>query len=273
MAVAARINIWQAGDGFKEIHMKNIAIITGASSGMGEQCAYILSDLFSGLDELWLIARREDRLKLVSDGCSVKARVMPLDLTNNSSYEYIENELKSSNATVRFLVNASGFGKIGNIGSIDKGQEEDMIKLNCISLTKLTNIVLPYMKKKSCIINFASAASFMPQPGLGIYSATKAYVLYYTLALREELKAKGIRVCCVCPGPVKTEFFDVAEEYKKSAFYKKLFMAKPERVVSKAVRDAYTDRAVSIYGIQMKVAYILTKIIPWNILMRFFKVN
>ncbi len=253
--------------------MKNIAIITGASSGMGEQCAYMLSDLFTNLDELWLIARRAERLKIVSDKCALKARVMPLDLTDNSSYEYIENELKNPNAVVRFLINASGFGKIGNIGSIHAQQEADMIDLNCTALTKLTNITLPYMKKRSCIINFASAASFVPQPGFGIYSATKAYVLYYTLALREELKDNGIRVCCICPGPVKTEFFNIAEEYKKSAFYKKLFMARPEKVASKAIRDACNNKAISIYGIQMKIAYILTKIIPWNILIKFFRVN
>ncbi|WP_347474965.1 SDR family NAD(P)-dependent oxidoreductase [Clostridium sp. AF50-3] len=188
-----------------------IAIITGASSGMGREAARQLADRFSGLQEVWLIARRMDRMQELERTLPIPARCFSIDLTDASQRETLENELAARKPNVKLLVNASGFGKIGTVGNLPLDDETGMIELNCEALCAVTHMVLPYMSENSRILQFASAASFLPQPGFAIYAATKAFVLSYSRALREELRPRRIGVTAVCPGPVKTEFFDIAE--------------------------------------------------------------
>lgn len=163
---------------------------------------------------------------------------------------------------MKILVNAAGFGKIGPIGEADLEEECGMIRLNCQALCAVTHLVLPYMSPNSRIIQYASAAAFMPQPGFAVYAATKSFVLSYSRALGEELKKREICVTAVCPGPVKTEFFDIAETNAVIPFYKKLVMANPRKVVQKAIRDSMAGKKVSVYGVVMKAFWLLAKIVP-----------
>ena len=137
-----------------------------------------------------------------------------------------------------------------------------MIRLNCEALTRVTYLVLPYVSRGSFIYQMASSAGFAPQPDFTVYAATKAYAKSFSIALRQELSGQEVKVIAVCPGPVKTEFFDRAYEQEEMKFYKKLAMADPKRVVSKAIRDARKNKAVSVYGFTMKTTRIICKILP-----------
>lgn len=239
-----------------------IAVITGASSGMGREAVFQIADRFNGIDEIWLVARRKDRLEELEGRVPVTLRSFGIDVTREEELEELAAELAERNPDVKFLINAAGFGKIGNVGEVDPGTETGMVRLNCEALCAVTHLVLPYMSKNSRIIQFASAASFLPQPKFAIYAATKAFVLSYSRALGSELKNRGIYVTAVCPGPVKTEFFDIAETTGQIPFYKRLVMADPKKVVRLALRDSVVGKPVSVYGALMKAFHVLCKVCP-----------
>lgn len=247
-----------------------IAVITGASSGMGREAMLQIADRFGGLEEIWAIARREERLEEMRRQLPVPLRVLPLDLADPASWKVLEQELKASRPQVRLLVNAAGYGKIGRSCEISLAGETGMIRLNCEALCAVTHMVLPYMSPHSRILQFASAAAFLPQPGFAVYAATKSFVLSYSRALNAELKARNIVVTAVCPGPVDTEFFETAESEASMAAYKKLVMASPKRVVRTALRDSMMGKTVSVYGPVMKLFYLFSKILPHSILLKFF---
>ncbi len=245
-----------------------IAIVTGASSGMGRETAIQLADQFGGMSEIWLIARRAERLDELEKILPVPARKFTIDLTDKSDLKKLQNALEELKPEVKFLVNASGYGKIGRVGTISLEEETGMPALNCEALCAVTHMVLPYMCRKSRIIQYASAAAFVPQPGFAVYSATKAFVLSYSRALNEELKSRQIKVTAVCPGPVKTEFFTIAETSGKIPFYKRFTMADPVKVVRLAIRDSILGKPVSVYGPVMKAFRILTKVVPHEIIFK-----
>ena len=276
--------------------MRNIALVTGASSGMGKEFVREISKKYKGLDEIWVVARRRERLRelkkeiysknnrleeidsqlakfsidtaksLLSNNSKeiigTRVRILPLDLMKEESFERLKMVLAKEQPVVRILVNASGYGISG---SFEHQTEEDaagMIHLNCEALTRITYLVLPYLRRGSFIYQMASSAGFAPQPNFTVYAATKAYVKSFSIALRQELSYQGIRVIAVCPGPVKTEFFDRAYEQEEMKFYKKFVMADPKKVVKKAIRDARKNKAVSVYGMTMKVTRVICKLLP-----------
>lgn len=245
-----------------------IAIVTGASSGMGRECAIQLADQFGGLSEIWLIARREERLKELEKQLPVPSRSLALDLTKKEDLKKLSGLLKQEQPQVKFLINASGYGKIGSVGSVSLEEETGMVALNCEALCAVTHLVLPYLCEKARILQFASSAAFLPQPGFAVYAATKAFVLSYSRALNEELKPRGIKVTAVCPGPVKTEFFTIAETTGKIPLYKRLTMANPARVVRLAIRDSILGKPVSVYGPLMKAFRLLTGVMPHGCLLK-----
>lgn len=244
----------------------NIAIVTGASSGIGQEFAFQIQERYCGLDEIWVIARRKERLKELEESLDIPVRIFALDLSKLESIEAIYQSLKEIKPKVCVLVNASGFGLIANVGYFSYEREAEMIDVNIRSLTALTNICLPYLSDKAKIYMIASVASFMPQPGFAVYSATKSYVLSYARALREELFSKGITVIAVCPGPVHTEFFDIAEEFYSISTYKKLFFSKSSQIVKRAMYDAQKRKSVSTYGYSMKGYRVLAKLLPHSLL-------
>lgn len=246
----------------------NIALVTGASSGMGRELLFQIADRFSGIGEIWAIARREERLLEVSRQLPVPLRIFSLDLCERESLETLKEALQLHRPEIRILVNAAGYGKIGCVGNLSLEDETGMVALNCEALCAVTHLALPYMPKRSRILQFASSAAFLPQPEFAIYAATKAFVLSYSQALHAELAGREIAVTAVCPGPVKTEFFDIAETTGQVPLYKRLAMANPKKVVRLALRDSMMGRRISIYGPLMKGFYVLCRLVPHSWLLQ-----
>lgn len=244
-----------------------IAVITGASSGMGSEFARQLEKKCLGLDEIWLIARRKDRLEELAEELTIPVKVIPMDLSKSSGYTELANLLESEKPQVRVAVNCAGYGKTGPFTEIGLDDTLGMVDLNCRALTRMTYMLLPYMPKHSYLIQIASVAGILPQPNFAVYAASKAYVLSLSRALREELRSKGISVTAVCPGPVSTDFFAIAEETGSVFALKKYFMAKKEKVVSRALKDTFSGKDVSVYGFSMKALRILVKIVPQKIVL------
>lgn len=247
-----------------------IAVVTGASSGMGMEMVIQLWEHFKGFDEMWIIARRKERLDTLDRQVGVKLRKFQMDLTKEDDRGQLERAFKEIKPQIKFLVNAAGFGKIGAVSSLSLRDETDMVSLNCGALCAVTRMALPYMTCNSRIIQFASSAAFLPQPGFAVYAASKSFVLSYSRALGQELKARNIYVTAVCPGPVKTEFFDIAETTGVIPLYKRIVMANPRKVVSKALRDSVAGRDISVYGLTMKAFMAMCKLLPHRLILRIY---
>ena len=215
---------------------------------MGWECAIRLWEQFPGLDEIWAVGRRKERLVKLEEKVNIPVRKFVLDLSQEKEREILKAELERLKPQVKFLVNAAGFG-------------------NCTALTAVTTMVLPFMSQNSRILQFASSAAFLPQPGFAVYAASKAYVLSYSRALNRELKGRKIFVTAICPGPVRTEFFDIAQTTGEIPLYKKLVMAAPGKVVAKAIRDSIAGREISVYGLFMNAFWILAKVFPHSLIL------
>jgi len=248
-----------------------VAIVSGASSGMGREFVRQIATNYLKLDEIWVISRRKERLLALESEIKTKLRIFDYDLTQKDNLMALYEELETLNPDVKILVNAAGYGKYSDFTDGDYEEQIGMVDINCRALTALTYMVLPHMSKRSRIINFASAAAFLPQPSFAVYAATKSYVLSFSRALNKELEERGILVIAVCPGPVKTEFFDVANDKKDIPFYKKFAMAKCDKVVAKALKDSALGNEVSVYGIKMKAFRLISKIVPHRLLLKMFK--
>ena len=254
---------------------RTVVIITGASSGMGREFALQLDARLRKTDEIWLIARRRERLEELSKKMRNKTRILTMDITKEAQVERLADTLLDKDVVVKMLVNCAGFGIIGDFPHMTIDEQLSMVRTNCDALTHVTHTCLPFMRKNSRIINLASSAAFMPQPGFAVYAATKSYVHSFSLALAQELKSKNIYVTSVCPGPVDTEFFDIAESDGNGTLaIKKIFMAKAPNVVKKALFDACHKKTKSVYSLPMQAFDVLCKLIPHNILLtivRFIK--
>lgn len=246
-----------------------IAVVTGASSGLGREFARQISARYSKFDEIWLIARRKEPMEALAEELKITARIISLDLSEPEELEALGSLLSQQNPEVKLLVNCAGFGKTGKVEETKYSDQTGMIDVNCRALTAVTALCLPYITGNSRIINVASAAAFLPQPNFAVYAATKAYVLSYSRALRQELKSRRISVTSVCPGPVDTEFFQVAGSDLK--LFKRLAMAKPEQVVEKAIKDAALGNELSIYGRLMRLSYFASRFLPQRLIMKLFK--
>ncbi len=189
----------------------NLAIITGASSGLGACYAEFLDH--EGLDELWLIARRKSRLELVASKLKTRTRILSLDLTQEDSFQEIQEALMHvQEPEVRWLINCAGMGCLGKTTDIDMEMTETMISLNCTAPVHITQMLLPFMSAGSHIMNICSCAAFQPIPYLNIYAATKSFLLSYSRALSMEIKEQGISVTAVCPYWIKdTAFIPLAK--------------------------------------------------------------
>ena len=245
----------------------NIAIVTGASSGMGREFVRQLSDYIRP-DEIWAIARREDALEKLKSECSIPVRPIALDLCREESFRELEQLLSAEKPHVELLVNAAGFGKFGFCGDIPVEEECRMIDLNCKALVAMTELTLPYMKRGAKIVNLDSLSAFQPVPYINVYGSTKAFVLSYSRALNRELKPRGIRVMSVNPGWVRTEFFDHALQTSNDAvtYYNKFYEAKD--VMATALKDLYrTKKDVSIHGFPVRMQVRLVKLLPHRLVM------
>ena len=251
---------------------RNIIIITGASSGMGKEFVKQCDLHFPNVDEFWLIARNKNKLDTIASECRHKCRVLSFDLCNKQTREELEIIMQTEQPQITMLVNSAGYGILGefcksNDESITdihslRDEQTGMVDLNCAALTYMTHLCIPYMKRGGRIIQLASSAAFLPQPKFAVYAATKSYVLSFCRALNEELRKQQIYVTAVCPGPVDTEFFERAEKGADRLFIKQFVMAKPDKVVKKALLDSRNKKEISIYSLPMQAFYIMSKILP-----------
>ncbi len=249
----------------------SIAILTGASAGLGQSFFKSLIARYPDLDGIWLIARRRDRLEQMAADSPVPVTVLPLDLVDPASYDALGEKLKAENAQVKILINNAGLGELDNVADSTWPVQSRMVDLNCRALTAVTTVVLPFMEKGSFIINVCSNASFCPNTRMTVYSSTKAYVMSFTKGLREELKPAGINVLAVCPGPMKTEFLAVASIGDRSKMFQTLPYSDPDKVADGAVKKAARGRCVYTHLFLFKFYRVLAKLVPHNILMKFCK--
>ncbi len=249
-----------------------IAIITGASAGLGEEFARQTMAEFPEIGCFWLIARREDRLRSLAETLEGKQTViLPLDLSRESAIDALAERLGKEKPEVALLINNAGCGYLGNVGETERGLQRRMTELNITALTAVTEVTLPYMTAGSRIVNVSSIASFCPNPRMTVYSSTKAYVSSFTRGLSEELKGRGISVTAVCPGPMKTEFLDVGGITGNSRTFQLLPHCDPKRVVAGTLRAAKAGRVFYTPTAFYKFYRVLAKLLPQCLMVKFTK--
>ncbi len=242
-----------------------IAVITGASSGMGRDFVSMM-DKIEDCEEIWVIARRIDRLTEIQSESGKRILPIQLDLSDSVSFELYKKMLTEASAEVVALVNAAGFGKFGNFEDIPLKEQLDMIDLNCKALVSMTYITLEFMGEGSRVYQLGSLSAFQPVPYITTYGATKAFVLSFSRALNKELEKRKIKMIAVCPGWVKTEFFDRAVRDDTIKYYNKFFTSKD--VVRRAIYDMYRGKDVSVCGASIRGQVLLTKLIPHKLVMK-----
>ena len=250
---------------------KKIAIVTGASSGLGREFVKQISKSLA-LDEIWVIARRKDRLEEARGISKVALRPIALDLTEKSSIEAVRHALEEEKPEVRFLVNAAGVGKFAMTKDISVQENDQMIDLNCRAAVDMTLTALPYMSRGSELINICSAAGFAPLPGMNTYAATKAFLLNWTKALHHELLLTGIRVTALCPYYIKdTEFIPAAKETdyapvsqgEGSSTIKNFYFAGHAKyIVREALRASRLNMWVCSPGMMAKAERLFSWVLP-----------
>lgn len=247
--------------------MKRIAVITGASSGMGRRFAETV-DTFGRFDEIWVIARHEAALEGLRERVPFPVRPLALDLTDRSSFAAYAKALTEEPVEVGLLVNASGFGKFRAVVDTPLEVSLNMVDLNCQAVMALCQLTIPYMPEGGQIINIASVAAFQPIPYIDVYGASKAFVLSFSRALNRELRGRGIRVMALCPFWTRTAFFDRATVNGGESVVKKyVAMYEPEQLVQRAWRDAKRGKDVSQFGFVARFQTGLTKLLPHSLVM------
>lgn len=246
----------------------NIAVITGASSGMGREFARQLCQR-QRYDEVWLISRRANRLDELAAALPCPARILPLDLTDSASFDRLGALLASERPRIMTLVNCSGYGIFDSVANTAAEDISGMIRLNCEALALITKLCLPHMPRGSHIFQLDSLSAFQPVPYIGVYAATKAFVLSFSRALAAELRPEGVRVLAVCPGWVATEFFDRARPGGRRSpitYFNKIY--DPAVVVRRSIRAMYSSgRDVFIYGPRVRVQTFFVKLLPHRLVM------
>ena len=241
-----------------------VAVVTGASAGIGREFVYAI-DKQENLDEIWVIARRADRLEELKDKCRTPVRPIVLDLSELRALDDYKAILESERPEIAILVNAAGFGVFGPFAEKDLQKQLSSATVNSLALTGMCHISLPYMKKGDCIINMGSNSSWQPVPYQAVYGASKSYVLNFSRALCRELKPKGIHVLCVCPGWIKTEFQQVAHHDEYIRYVDRWYG--PGAVVAQAMSDLKKKKMVSILGHLVRRQVRLVKFLPVKFVM------
>ncbi|MBQ8294958.1 MAG: SDR family NAD(P)-dependent oxidoreductase [Clostridia bacterium] len=251
--------------------MKNIAIVTGASSGIGKEFFLSLNNKKAELDEIWVVARSEDKLQALQAQTEIPIRVFPLDLSTMEATQRLEETFETEKPSIRYLICASGFGRFSAIADDDNAVLQNMVDLNCRSIVGVTRAAYPYMAKGGLVMLVASVAAFQPIPYIATYAASKAFVLSYGRALNKELqKTNGARCLCVCPFWTKTAFFDRAiSPDEKTVVKKYVAMYTPDQIVKRAWKDAKKKRRdISICGVKAKGQTLLVKLLPHKLVMK-----
>lgn len=223
-----------------------IAIVTGASSGIGEEFCRALDS--RGLDCIWLVARRSDRLQEVSKGLRTPCRIVTADLSNIEGIRTVTDAIASEIPEIGVLVNCAGFGRFGRTWEITSEDTVSMISVNVTALVEITRACIPFMRSGSEIVEVCSASAYLPLPELNVYSATKAFVRSFCDALREELRGTGIRVLEVSPGWVGTDFIDISVSGRSVPGKVFKHTVTKEEVVARAMSDLAKGKRRSVCG-------------------------
>src|SRR5213080_1359966 len=247
------------------------ALITGASAGIGREFA---RQLAGRARSMILIARREEQLvelnhELQQQHENLRVHIRKADLSNLAQLKELMESLDREQIEIDLLVNNAGLGDAGLFATSDPTRNEQMLLVNVVALTSLTRHLLPHMvaKRHGGILNVSSSAGFLPIPGDGVYAATKAYVTSFSEALRAELRETGVSVCALCPGPVHTEFQEVARRPGEQPEGGPGFVHVPvERVVRDALAALEADRPLVIPGFAMKLGMFLVRLTPMSVL-------
>lgn len=246
--------------------MGHIAMVTGASSGVGREFVRQLATGAGGpLDEIWAIARNQQALEELSRTFDV-VRPIPLDLTRAESFTQLESILEGEGHKVQWLVNCAGLGRFGSFGEVGLSWNARMIQVNCLALVQMCSIALAHMAPGSRIVNLASIAGPVPQPELTVYSATKAFVLELSRMLDHELSPIGIHVTAVCPKFMRTGFLDAPGDHATANRMTVIGFEDVHRVVSCAIARALLGRQLCITSPDMRASYLLAKILPRRVL-------
>ena len=250
---------------------KNYALITGASSGIGEAFAHILA---SKQKPLILVGRNEQKLKTLSaelrQNHNIDVRFLLIDLARSKDMPQLPGKLKRMGIKIDVLINCAGFGKHGLETQISYEDALNMINLNCRATLSLTKLFLPEMKKdnKGAIINIAALAGLFPVPFMATYSATKAFVINYSQALAEELKTTGVRVLCACPGPTATNFYKTAG-INPSQYKELKELNDPHQIAESILQALHDKKTFVIVGAKSTWSKFLPKLIPHKLLLKY----
>lgn len=250
-----------------------VAIITGATAGLGREYISVLAEK-TNVEEIWLVARRKERMDELAGEFSDKKKIVPiaLDLTADNAVSELRKILEEKKPDVTYLVNNAGCGKLGELYGADPDSQTVMVDLNCRAMTALTCLVLPYMNKGAGVINVCSIASFAPNPNMTVYCSTKAYVMSFSRSLRFELKKRKINVLAVCPGPMRTEFLSIAGiEKGSSKTFDTLPYCDPKKVAIGSVKKSDKRKAVYTPRLFFKFYRVLAKLLPHSIVMHMSK--
>jgi short-subunit dehydrogenase len=247
------------------------ALITGASAGIGREFARQLADRARSLV---LIARREQRLNQLRDllrnhNAQLNVHVRVVDLCDKSQIDSLIAWLDQNEIDIDFLINNAGLGDYGSFATSDPGRNDRILQVNVVALTSLTHRLLPQMiaRKRGAILNVSSSAGFLPIPAMAVYAASKAYVNSFSEALRAELRGTGVTVTALCPGPVHTEFGDVAKRPGGQPERGPEFVyVSAEKTALDALAAVEADRPLVIPGLAIKLGMFLVRITPMSIL-------
>jgi uncharacterized protein len=247
------------------------ALVTGASAGIGRECARQLGGRAA---KLVLVARRQERLEelraeLLGRHPNLQAEIRPTDLSQSVAVDRLISWATTQKPALDLLINNAGLGDLGAFATADSERVDAMMQVNIVALTRLTRALLPAMiaQKRGAILNVSSSASFLPIPNFAVYAATKAYVTSFSEALRSELRGTGISVTALCPGPVRTEFMEIAQRSPDGAMRAPELAHVPvEQVVAEALRALERDRPIIIPGTLMKCGMAIVRLTPMPLL-------
>jgi len=250
--------------------MKNITIITGASSGIGMELAKIFA---KNNHHLLLVARSEDKLKSLAEELrskhKVEVKLLARDLSNYSAAKEIFNYCEKENLNVTHLVNNAVFGDFGFFVNSSWPKQEQMINLNITTLTYLTHLFLPAMVKNKSgkILNVASTAAFQPGPTMSVYYATKAYVLHFSEAIANELEGTGVSVTALCPGATESGFQTLAA-MEESKLVKNKKLPSSEEVANYGYQAMLKGKKVAIHGTMNYIMANSIRFTPRNLVLK-----
>jgi hypothetical protein len=255
------------------MHLRNCrALITGASAGLGEEFA---RQLAAHAELLVLVARRADRLEklrdeLVAAHPKLQVTIFPADLSRADEIEKLVAALQREALVIDLLINNAGLGDLGAFATADPERLDQMMLVNMVGLTRLTRALLPAMieRRRGHVLNVSSSASFLPIANFAVYAATKAYVTSLSEALRGELRGSGVGVTALCPGPVRTEFTEVARRSSgnEPELGPKFVYVSAREAVGAALHGVERDRAIVIPGWAMKAGMTIVRLTPRAVL-------